>query len=154
MTGLFLFSGCASIVSKSAYDIFISSSPSNANITITNKKGYEVYSGNTPVVVQLKAGSGFFTSAEYQIKFSTPGYDEKIIPVNFSIDGWYFGNILFGGLIGMLIVDPATGAMWKIDTEYLNITLNQSTSSLMPKIEIFDINEIPEEWKEQLVELN
>lgn len=24
-----------------------------------------------------------------------------------SVDGWYFANILFGGLIGLLIVDPA-----------------------------------------------
>ena len=30
------------------------------------------------------------------------------------VDSWYFGNILFGGLIGMLIIDPATGAMWKL----------------------------------------
>lgn len=30
------------------------------------------------------------------------------------MDGWYWGNILFGGLIGMLAVDPATGAMYKL----------------------------------------
>jgi hypothetical protein len=23
---------------------------------------------------------------------------------------WYFGNLVFGGLIGMVIVDPLTGA--------------------------------------------
>ena len=27
------------------------------------------------------------------------------------MNGWYIGNILFGGLIGFLIVDPLTGAM-------------------------------------------
>ena len=31
-----------------------------------------------------------------------------------SLSGWYWGNIVFGGLIGMLIVDPATGAMYKL----------------------------------------
>lgn len=31
------------------------------------------------------------------------------------MDGWYMGNLLFGGFIGFLIVDPATGAMWKLD---------------------------------------
>ena len=31
-----------------------------------------------------------------------------------SLSGWYFGNIIFGGLIGMLIVDPVTGAMYNL----------------------------------------
>ena len=30
------------------------------------------------------------------------------------MDGWYIGNIVFGGLIGWLVVDPASGAMWKL----------------------------------------
>ena len=154
MTATFLFSSCASIVSMSTYPLSIDSNPSNAKISITNKKGHEVYLGNTPAVVQLKASDGFFSKEEYQIKFSTPGCDEKIVPVTFSLDGWYFGNIFFGGLIGMLIIDPATGAMWKIDTEFLSVTLNQSTSSVNPEMKIFDINEIPEDWKEHLVRLN
>jgi hypothetical protein len=38
------------------------------------------------------------------------------------MDGWYIGNILFGGVIGFLIVDPATGAMWKLgDPVYGNL---------------------------------
>jgi hypothetical protein len=28
------------------------------------------------------------------------------------MSGWYCGKLLFGGLIGMLAVDPATGAIW------------------------------------------
>ena len=31
------------------------------------------------------------------------------------MDGWYIGHILFGGLIGFLIIDPATGSMWKLN---------------------------------------
>jgi len=30
------------------------------------------------------------------------------------MSGWYWGNILIGGLIGMLVVDPLTGAMYKL----------------------------------------
>lgn len=51
---------CASIVSKSSYPISINSTPSEAKITITDKKGIEVYRGNTPATLKLKAGSGFF----------------------------------------------------------------------------------------------
>lgn len=154
MTAIFFFSSCASIVSRSTYPISINSTPNNAKISITNKKGYEIYLGNTPAVVQLKSSSDFFSKAEYLIKFSSPGYDDKIVPVTFSLDGWYFGNIFFGGFIGMLIVDPATGAMWKIDTEFLNVTLEHSMESFTPEMKILDINEIPESWKDHLVELN
>ncbi len=50
----------------------------------------------------------------YKIKFSKAGYGDQVVVVRGKLDGWYFGNILFGGLIGMLIVDPITGKMWKL----------------------------------------
>jgi len=125
-------------------------------ISITDKKGTEVYLGATPATVKLKAGAGFFAKAEYQVKFSSPGYDDKIVPVLFKVDGWYFGNILFGGLIGMLIVDPATGAMWKIEQEFINETLTKSgsTASVNPEITVLSINEVPQSWKSHLIKIN
>ncbi|MFA7115820.1 MAG: hypothetical protein WC140_01105 [Bacteroidales bacterium] len=156
LIGIILFSpSCASIVSTSSYPLLVNSSPSEANIIITNKKGIEVYSGTTPTVIQLDANSGFFGKACYQVKFTKEGYDSKTVPVFFKLDGWYFGNIIFGGLIGMLIVDPATGAMYKLDTEFLNETLTQSTASItIKKLKIYSLNEIPNEWKENLVVLS
>mgnify|MGYP000966331044 FL=1 len=154
MASVFLFSSCASIVSKSTYPLSINSSPSNAKVSITDKKGKEIYLGNTPATVKLKAGAGFFSKAEYQVKFSSPGYDDKIVPITFKLDGWYFGNLLLGGVLGMLIIDPATGAMWKIETEFLNETLSKSTASIAPEMKIMNINEIPENWKNHLVRVN
>jgi len=154
MASVFLFSSCASIVSKSTYPLSINSSPSNAKVSITDKKGKEIYLGNTPATVKLKAGAGFFSKAEYQVKFSSPGYDDKIVPITFKLDGWYFGNLLLGGVLGMLIIDPATGAMWKIETEFLNETLSKSTASIDPEMKIMNINEIPENWKTHLVRVN
>ena len=154
MASVFLFSSCASIVSKSIYPVSISSNPIGARISITDKFGKEIYLGNTPATVRLKAGAGYFSRAEYQVKFSSPGYDDKIVPITFKLDGWYFGNIIFGGLIGILIVDPATGAMWKLETEFLNETLSKSTASIAPEMKIMNINEIPENWKNHLVRVN
>ncbi|MDB4525936.1 hypothetical protein N9065_03445 [Akkermansiaceae bacterium] len=34
-----------------------------------------------------------------------------------SMDPWYAGNIIFGGILGVLVVDPATGAMWQLPKE-------------------------------------
>jgi len=149
-----LTSSCASIVTKSTYPISISSTPSNAEISITDKKGKEIFLGNTPAIVRLKAGAGFFSKAEYQVKFSSRGYNDKIVPVTFTLDGWYFGNILLGGFIGMLIIDPATGAMWKIETDFLNETLTPSTAFVESEMKIVNINEVPESWKPHLVKIN
>lgn len=155
LTALFLLASCASIVSKGTYPLSISSNPVGAKVSITDKKGSEIFVGNTPASVKLKAGAGFFAKAEYQVKLSSPGYDEKVIPVHFKMDGWYWGNIVFGGLIGMLIVDPATGAMWKIEDEYINETLISAPSaSGAPEIRIVDINDVPVKLKEHLEKLN
>jgi len=154
MASVFLFSSCASIISKSTYPLSINSNPSNAKVSITDKKNQEIYLGNTPANVKLKAGAGFFSKAEYQVKFSSPGYDERIVPITFGIDGWYFGNLFLGGFLGMLIIDPATGAMWKIETEFLNETLSKSTASIDPEMKIMNIDEIPENWETHLVRVN
>lgn len=135
----FLISGCATIFGRSSYPVSINTYPQGATVSITNKKNKEVYKGKTPTTVRLKSHAGYFTRAEYQVKLSSPGYDEQIIPVYYKLNGWYFGNLLHGGLIGMLIIDPATGAMWKLDTPPINITLNQSSFTLtQPKLKTMD----------------
>jgi hypothetical protein len=154
MSSMLLFSSCATIVSRSSYPLSVNSSPTNARISITDKKGKEIYLGNTPAMVRLKAGAGYFSRAEYQVKFSNPGYDTKIVPITFKLNGWYFGNLLLGGVLGMLIIDPATGAMWKIETEFLNETLIKSTVSIDPEMKIMVINEIPENLKTHMVRIN
>lgn len=149
-----LFSSCATIFGKSSYPVSISTNPSGATVSVTDKKSKEVYKGTTPATVTLKSGAGFFAKAEYQVKLSSPGFDEQVIPVNYKLNGWYFGNILIGGVIGMLIVDPATGAMWKLDTPPINVTLAKSTAALNePTLKIIDIKNVPENLKLSLVKL-
>ena len=152
MATTILFSSCASIVSKSSYPISINSTPSEAKIVIKDKNGIEVFSGQTPANLKLKAGNGFFNKARYQVTFTKNGYDKKTIPVEFKLDGWYFGNIIFEGLIGILIVDPATGAMYKLETEFVNETLVQSTASVQKEeLKVHALSEIPTEWRKHLV---
>src|SRR5687768_18149089 len=42
---IFLFTSCASIVSKSNWPFSVDSNPSGAKVIITNKKGKEIFSG-------------------------------------------------------------------------------------------------------------
>lgn len=153
LSSAILFTSCASIVSKSSYPISINSAPSEAQIVIKDKKGIEIFSGQTPATLKLKSGSGFFGKARYQVTFNKSGYQTKTVPVEFKLNGWYFGNLLFGGVLGMLIIDPATGAMYKIETEFLNETLLPTKTTASNELRVYNIGEIPAEWKNHLVSL-
>jgi hypothetical protein len=114
---LAILPSCASIVSKSDWPVAITSPQSGVPFIIKNGSGISVASGTTPSTITLKSGDGFFQGADYTVEATGHGS----VPVVSRLNGWYFGNILFGGLIGMLIVDPATGAMWKLpETVQLN----------------------------------
>ncbi len=150
-----ILSGCATIVSKSMYPLTIDSTPSGAKITVKDKKGIVVYTGNTPSNFSINAGAGFFSKASYSVTFEMDGYDKRTVPIDFTLDGWYFGNIIFGGFIGILIIDPATGAMWKLDKKFINETLSKSLASIEePSLRVFGYNEIPAGWEENLVRIN
>jgi hypothetical protein len=150
-----LFSSCATIFGKSSYPVSINSSPAGAAVVITDKKGKEVYKGQSPATVTLKSSSGYFSKAEYQVKITSPGYSEQIIPVNYKLNGWYFGNLFIGGWLGMLIIDPATGAMWKLDTPPINVTLNKSSVSFeTPTLKVIELSAVPESMRSHLVSIS
>lgn len=107
-------SSCSSIVGKSDYNVVIDSSPSSANYLITDRNGQKVSSGTTPSTVNLKSSAGYFKGESYTVVFTKAGYEDSSYNLRSSLSGWYWGNILVGGLVGMLIVDPLTGAMYKL----------------------------------------
>ncbi len=107
--------GCASIVSKSDWPVSIASTPDGADFSVTNKNGTKVHTGRTPAILVLTSKAGYFSGETYTIKYNKEGYIEKEEIVDTELNGWYFGNLIFGGaILGMLIVDPLTGAMWRL----------------------------------------
>lgn len=150
------FSSCASILSDSNYPLTINTNPAGVSVIVKNDKGVEIFNGNSPATIRLKSGDGFFKKAIYTVHVSADGYTSQTLPVNFKIDGWYWGNLLLGGVIGMLIIDPATGAMYKIEDEFMNVSLREkSTSDIStPTLEVFDIADVSNDLKEKLVRIN
>lgn len=110
-------SGCATIVSKSQTPVTITSMPTGAIVKVTNKKGSEIHSAVTPTTVTLKNGAGYFQGETYTVSFEKDGFQKASQQLDTGLNAWYVGNILFGGLIGILFVDPITGAMWRMDDE-------------------------------------
>ena len=152
-----VLTSCASIVSSSSWPLTIKSNPDGAKVEITNRAGISVFKGHTPATVSLKSGAGFFKSESYLIKLTLDGYNEKTIPVQCALNEWYFGNIIFGGLIGILIVDPATGAMYRLEKKYIDESLTpNASSSLINKekaLKIVDINDISQDMRNHLVSI-
>ena len=144
-----LFSGCASIFTKSTYDVRFESDPADATITVKDHRNMTLFKGQTPVTVPLAASPEFFSRARYTVEYTKEGYESVIVPLHARVDGWYFGNILIGGLIGMLIVDPATGAMYKLD-DYVFAEM-VPVKNKMTSLRVLDINDGPESWKAKLV---
>ena len=103
---LALTTGCASIVSDSNYTVSIDAEE-DQRYTIKNEKGHKVFKGKGTRSVVLSAGGGF-NCMDYVI--STDCGDTAI---KAGVDGWIWGNILLGGIVG-LIVDPMTGAACKL----------------------------------------
>ncbi len=142
--------GCASIVSRTKWPLTIDSKPGGVHVSIRNKKGFEVFTGYTPAVTQLKSGSGFFSKENYTVTLTHMGGEQRKINVECRVNGWYFGNIVFGGLIGLLIVDPATGAMYRLENKDIYEVFKDDKAS---QLKILDVNSIPNEWKASMVEL-
>ena len=127
---LSLLTSCASILSTSTYPVVFDSSPSGAEVTIRDGVGNAIFKGKTPTTLTLSASEGFWNRANYTVEARMPGYNPGLATLDARLDGWYFGNIIFGGLLGILIVDPATGAMWKLDRRVTVVMGAQAVSAL------------------------
>ena len=150
-----LMTGCASIVSDSNYPVSISSTPPNASFIIKDKDDLEIHSGETPATVTLKSGDGYFSSASYTLIFQKEGFEDKEIIITGKMDGWYLGNIILGGLIGMLIVDPITGAMWKLpEDQNIDLDAKLAVKKDDTKLKIVSINAVPESIQNSLIKIN
>jgi uncharacterized protein YceK len=106
-----LLSGCCTIVHGTHQNVGISSNPSGAKVVIDNKA-----MGYTPMVAKLKRRGAHTVSLEL------PGYEPFGATLTSSISGWVWGDIGFGGLIG-LTVDAIDGAVDKLEPEAISATL-------------------------------
>ena len=131
----FVISGCASIMSSGYQKVDIQSDPSEAAVKITNESGKVVFDSHTPASLNLGRGDGFFKGAKYTIEISKQGYKTEQLRLESNLNwGWYLiGNFLIGGLLGWIIIDPATGGMWYLTPDKVNPHMAQEASFLNQK---------------------
>lgn len=108
---LILMSGCGTIIhGGGTQKVGITSSPA-ADVIINN-----VTYGRTPVFAKLDRDEGHI------IIFKENGYQQAQATLSSSVSGWVWGNILFGGIIG-LAVDAISGGMYNLEPENVSLTL-------------------------------
>lgn len=128
---LSMMTGCASIVGDKSQSVTINSSPSNADVVITDERMMEIHSDTTPTTVVLNKSDGsYFGGKTYNVEISKDGYESRTMMINSSPNGWYIGgNLVFGGIIGWLIVDPLSGAMYNLTPDNINASLGESVAT-------------------------
>jgi anti-sigma28 factor (negative regulator of flagellin synthesis) len=122
LSQIVFLSSCSTIFSSTDYNLSVKSEPSEAKFKVENREGSEVYSGKTPSNVNLDASAGFFKKQSYRVKFAN--YD-RVEQVKCSVDISYWFNLLWGTLapIPFFIIDPATGAMYKLKNQHVLVNL-------------------------------
>ncbi len=120
-----LLISCATIMGKSGSETLnVRSTPDQATIVVTDESNTKIFEGKTPTTFPLEKKKGYFSGKKYVINIAKEGYSEHTVTVDTNANGWYIiGNLIFGGLIGWLIVDPATGAMWTLETNEIDVAL-------------------------------
>jgi hypothetical protein len=127
-------SGCATILGKPTQTMPIASTPDGATIVVVDESGAEVFRGNTPTTVTLSKHNGrYFGGKTFRVSLIKDGYKSQEVPVYSGVSGWYFGNILLGGLIGMLVVDPLNGGMYTLSPEVIAAAEKSSDGKTVAK---------------------
>ena len=109
---MFLQPGCASIVSGKNQEFIIGSEPPGAAVEID-----ELIRGKTPMNVGLSRKS------RHSIKLTHGGITVTRATTR-GFNWWYVGNLIFGGPIG-LIMDPITGAIYRIKPEAIHVNFSK-----------------------------
>ena len=128
---IMFLTGCASIVGETDQPVTINSSPDDAEVTITDETSQKVHTGRTPTTVQLaKSDGSYFGGKTYTVNIDKAGFESRDVRIESKANGWYIGgNLIFGGLIGWLVVDPLTGAMYNLKPDSVNATLGDQVST-------------------------
>jgi hypothetical protein len=112
-----MLTGCATIFNGTTQVVKINSAPEGATLTVMNRAGQQIHNGTTPASLTLNRGAGYFRGEQYTVKLSKAGFKDKEVTLTSNLGGWYWGNLLLGGLLGMLIIDPISGGMYNIAPE-------------------------------------
>jgi hypothetical protein len=105
--------GCATIMHGTRQSIGIGSTPTGATVLVDQQP-----QGTTPVVAKLSRKD------HHVLRIEMGGYQPYEATITKKLSGWVWGNIVFGGLIG-LAVDAISGGLYKLTPEQIQAELKK-----------------------------
>jgi len=117
--------GCASIIHGSKQPVTFESTPSGAFVEVTDAMGTSHGTCETPCKLDLKRKN------PYKVTMTKTGFGPVTMTIDRKSDGWIWGNLVFGGIIG-LIVDFSNGAAYKLSPAQMQVTLPAISGELLP----------------------
>lgn len=111
---IMLLTSCATIMQGTKQSIGISSNPANAGIWIDN-----CFYGQTPMIVKLTRKDN------HLLRLQLDGYLPFEATFTRQMSGWVFGNIIFGGILGVA-VDAISGGIYRLTPEQIQAELHQN----------------------------
>ncbi len=98
---IFILSSCCTLINGSKQDIEVNCNVQNAKVIVDG-----VEKGVTPTKINIKR-----SHKTHKLAIMAPGYEPLYLELKPGISGWFLGNLLFGGAIGM-IIDGCTDYCW------------------------------------------
>lgn len=109
--------GCATIVSGTTQEVSFQSNPEDAKVSVGGR-----VIGKTPVTLQMKKKAG------QPLIFEKEGYKTLTMQLDTRMNGWFWGNILIGGLLGST-TDGVSGAVYEYSPSQYMVSLEAADSS-------------------------
>lgn len=114
LLGLSTFTSCATIMHGTRQSIGIASNPTNATVWVDKN-----YVGNTPLIVEMSRNNN------HMLRIELDGYLPYEAAFSRQLSGWVFGNIVFGGVIG-LAVDAISGGLYKLTPDQIQAEMRSN----------------------------
>jgi hypothetical protein len=135
LLALLTLSGCATIVGGgSSQPVSLQSSPVAASFSIQSSSGLEMAQGTTPSTISLPRKN------EYQVRITLEGYAPQTTSLSRGINGWIWGNLFVGWILGFGI-DFLTGSAYKLEPSLVQVSMQQVEADVYAVVQFLDAEE-------------
>jgi hypothetical protein len=135
MLAVLTMSGCATIVGGgTSQPVSLQSSPVSAAFSIQSSAGLEMAQGSTPSTVSLPRKN------DYQVRITLDGYEPQTTALTRGINGWIWGNLFVGWILGFGI-DFLTGSAYKLEPSFIQVSMQQVERDVYAVIQFLDDQE-------------
>jgi len=119
---LFITSSCATIVTGTSQEVSFDSEPRGVEVSVGGK-----VLGTTPFTIKMDK------KKDQNAEFTLAGYKKQTRPLATKMEGWFWGNIIFGGLIGST-TDAMSGSIHEYSPNKYYVTMISESASPMDEL--------------------